>query len=107
MCHDLCPSLAELKVHREVMHQEVLNYICKLCDNVFKSEEEHRKHTYTKDHQNLSKSIANQFNLQIGKICDECQICETEDNTTYNICEDDDHLDIFDKIWSNRCTNPV
>ena len=107
VCHDLCPSLAELKVHREVMHQEVLNYICKLCDNVFKSEEEHRKHTYTKDHQNLSKSIANQFNLQIGKICDECQICETEDNTTYNICEDDDHLDIFDNIWSNRCTNPV
>ena len=40
--------------------------------------------------------------LQIGNSCDGCHISETEDNTTYNFCEIDDHMDVFDDIWSNR-----
>ena len=102
VCLEFCPSLTQLKEHRETKHHEVLNYNCKLCDKLFKTEEEYRNHIDKPDHINLSKSVDYQFKHQIGKICDECQLFETQDNTTYSFCEDDDHIDIFDQIWSTR-----
>ena len=102
VCLEYCPSLTELKEHRENEHQEILNYNCKLCADVFKTEVEHKKHTNHPAHILLSKSVSNEFSLQIGKICNQCLLFETEDNTTYNICDDDDHLDIFEKIWGDR-----
>ena len=69
VCHEVFPSLAILKEHRESKHQEVLNYNCKLCVEVFKLGKEHREHEANPAHTNISTCIANQFSLHIGKIC--------------------------------------
>ena len=103
-CEKMVTSMAEMKAHREIEHEESLNYDCKLCDEIFTTEEEHMKHRDSLDHKILSESVANKFMVQIGNSCDGCHISETPDNsnTTYNFCENDVHMDTFYDIWSNR-----
>ena len=101
-CEKICKTMAEMKAHREKDHQESLNYDCKLCDEIFISEEEHLKHRDSLGHKSLSKSVAKEFMERIGNSCDGCHISVTGDNTTYNFCENDGHMDTFYDIWSNR-----
>jgi hypothetical protein len=90
----------KVKEHKEIDHQERLSYNCKLCIDKFESPELLVKHRNFKSHQMLSESVDQQFMLQSGNSCKECYILETEE--TYNICENDDHFETFDNIWSNR-----
>ena len=58
------------------------------------------QHRNSERHQKLSENVDEQFMLQIGRICEECQILKTEDN--YKFCENDEHFEMFQNIWSNR-----
>ena len=48
----------------------------------------------------LCESVNQQFMIQIGNHCKECYILETEE--IYNFCENDEHFETFENIWSNR-----
>ena len=86
--------------HRESVHQELLNYTCRLCSEKFKNRELLTQHRSSERHQMLSENVDKQFILEIGSICEECQIMKIED--TYNFCENKDHFEMFQNIWSNR-----
>ena len=53
----------------------------------------------------LSESVDEQFKLLIGNICEECYILETEE--TFTFCENEEHFEIFQSIWSNRLSNSI
>ena len=70
-CEKIFSTLAEVKEHRETYHKEALSYNCKLCSERFKPEELLIKHRTCERHQMLSKSVDEQFIMQIGKFCEE------------------------------------
>ena len=49
----------------------------------------------------LSECVDKQFMLKIGNIREECHILEE----TYYFCENDEHFELFQNIWSNRQGN--
>ena len=87
-------------------HQELpLSYNCKLCSEKFESPELISEHRTSESHQMLSESVDEQFKLLIGNICEECYILETEE--TFTFCENEEHFEIFQSIWSNRLSNSI
>jgi two-component SAPR family response regulator len=99
-CDEIFSNLEEVKEYREIVHQELLSYNCKLCRENFESRELLSQHRHSERHQMLSENVDKQFMLQLGNICEECQILKTED--TYKFCENDEHFEMFQNIWSNR-----
>ena len=93
-----------MKEHSESGQNE-FSYYCKLCSDRFESPELQAEHSNSESHQILSDSVDKQFMLQIGNICEECHILETEE--TYIFCENDEHFEIFQNIWSNRLSNNI
>ena len=63
------------------------------------------EHRISVSHQMLSELVDEQFKLLIGNICEECFIMETEE--TFNFCENEEHFEIFQKLWSNRQSNSI
>ena len=53
----------------------------------------------------LCESVDEQFEEQIGSICEGCFIMETEE--IYNFCEIEEHFEIFEKIWAGRFSNNI
>ena len=91
-----------MKEHIDKYHHEVLRCNCKLCSGRFESEVLHIKHRTSQSHQIISKGAEEQFMLEIGNFCEECHISGAEDNNTHNFCENDEHIETFQNIWSNR-----
>ena len=63
------------------------------------------EHRHSESHQMLSEIVDEQFMEQIGKICEECFIMKTEE--IYNFCENEEHFEIFQNLWTNRFTNSI
>ena len=85
-------------------HQEVpLIYSCKLCIEKFRSSELLSEHRNSESHQILCESVDEQFLEQIGNKCEECYIMKAEE--IYQFCENEEHFEIFQKIWSDRFIN--
>ena len=89
---------ANIREHKMRKH-EGMNFNCKLCDKTFTSEEDLLFHRSREGHRDLSKEVANNFMLKIGKNCN-CNMSETKLNTSYNFCQDKDHFEQFKSIWT-------
>ena len=101
ICTELFTHDDDLKKHIKAEHKN-FNYNCKLCDKSFTTYEDHINHRHDEGHLNLSKGVRDEFMVKVGNECSECQISETQGNTHYYFCENDDHMDIFEHIWNLR-----
>ena len=99
ICSNLFACKEDLREHNKKEHGDS-NINCKLCDQTFPSMDQLIGHRAGESHMNISKSIANQFMLQIGNSCNECRVSESAENTNYYLCENDTHADIFENIWT-------
>ena len=97
-CEECFQNEDELRAHRQIEHPGHI-FTCTLCDQTFKTEEAFVTHRMQKNHMTLANLIHEQFMLQIGESCSECKVVEHTTDTSYQICDNDDHLDIFDNIW--------
>ena len=79
-----------------------LDFYCKLCDNNFDTELNLIIHKSSSDHKRISKEVNDQFLLEIGESCN-CEVSEDK----INFCENDDHIDTFGIIWSNRLSGSM
>ena len=101
ICTEMFTSDVDLRTHINAEHKN-FNYNCKLCNLSFTTYEDHISHRLDEGHLRLSKAVRDEFLLQVGNKCNECQISETRGNTHYNFCEDDTHIDLFEHIWNSR-----
>ena len=79
-----------------------LEFYCKLCDHNFDTERNLIIHKSSLEHEELSRRVNTQFLLEIGQSCN-CEVSEDK----INFCENDDHIDIFETIWSNRLSGSM